>query len=69
MQDEMNDLQMPYTDPNSDDLVRVVRCRYCQHNPSEKGVGWIFCPMTGKDTRKPDDFCSYGARKERSMNE
>ena len=40
--------------------IDIVRCKECKHNP--KGIGWVSCPMTGADTRKPDDFCSYGER-------
>ena len=42
--------------------IDVVRCKECKHNP--KGIGWVSCPMTGANTRKPDDFCSYGERSE-----
>ena len=38
----------------------IIRCKECKHNP--KGIGWVSCPMTGANTRKPDDFCSYGER-------
>ena len=40
--------------------IDIVRCKECKHNP--KGIGWVSCPMTGANTRKPDDFCSYGER-------
>ena len=40
--------------------IDIVRCKYCVNNP--KGIGWIACTMTGANTRKPDDFCSYGER-------
>lgn len=40
----------------------VVHCKDCKHNP--KGIGWVSCPMTGANTRKPDDFCNYGERRE-----
>ena len=43
-----------------DRMEDVVRCKECKHNP--KGIGWVSCPMTGADTRKPDDYCSYGER-------
>lgn len=42
--------------------IDIVRCKECKHNP--KGIGWVSCPMTGTNTRKPDDFCSYGCREE-----
>ena len=40
--------------------IEIVRCRECKYNPN--GIGWVSCPMTGANTRKPDDFCSYGER-------
>lgn len=40
----------------------LVRCRDCKYHPSKDF--WIHCPMTGKGTRKPDDYCSYGERKD-----
>ena len=43
-------------------VTELVRCKECKHNP--KGIGWVSCPMTGANTRKADDFCSYGERKE-----
>lgn len=43
--------------------IDIVRCKECKHNP--KGIGWVSCPMTGANTRKPDDFCSYGSRSEK----
>ena len=45
------------------DAVPVIRCKDCKNNPSS-AVDWISCPMTGAGTRKPNDFCSYGKRKE-----
>ena len=45
------------------DAVEVVRCKDCKNNP-KTDVGWISCPMTGRDTRKANDYCSYGERKE-----
>lgn len=45
----------------SADVVEVVRCKDCKYNP--KSLGWVTCPMTGANTRKDDDYCSYGERK------
>lgn len=42
------------------DVVEVVRCGECRYNPKRS---WVHCPMTGADTRKPNDFCSYGKRR------
>lgn len=39
----------------------IIRCKDCKKNPHWE---WVGCPMTGKDTRKPDDFCSYAERRE-----
>ena len=38
----------------------IIRCKDCRKNPNWE---WVGCPMTGKDTRKPDDFCSYAERR------
>ena len=57
MQDEMNDLQMPYTDPNPGDLVRVVRCKNCRYWVSD---GVMVCDRFTDASLKPDDYCSYG---------
>ena len=43
--------------------VPVVRCRECRHYKPEE----YFSPCTlpqGLECAKPDDFCSYGQRKE-----
>ncbi len=40
------------------DAMPVVRCKDCKH---EFGGSCIIC---GFQKRKPDDFCSYGERKE-----
>ena len=44
------------------DAVPVVRCRECIKHGTE------YCPMMnhyiGEDETEPDDFCSYGQRKE-----
>ena len=49
-----------------DDVVRVVRCKDCKHCDPEN----YHCdhPMSTAIPlfRKPDDFCSYGERKEAS---
>ena len=50
------------------DAVEVVRCRECNHCDPEN----YHCdhPMgtTAPLRRKPDDFCSYGERKEDADN-
>ena len=51
------------------DAIPVVRCRECNHCDPEN----YHCdhPMgtTAPLRRKPDDFCSYGERKEGADNE
>ena len=39
----------------------IVHCKDCKKNPHWE---WVGCPMTGKNTRKPNDFCSYAERRE-----
>ena len=41
-----------------DDVAVVVRCKGCKH---EFGGSCIIC---GFQKRKPEDFCSYGERKD-----
>lgn len=56
MQDEMNDIQ--YTKPEDPDIVRVVRCKDCV---------WFHALGTCRNTdngMEPDDYCSYGERKD-----
>lgn len=45
------------------DAVPVVRCKDCKHY--DIGGSCIIC---GFQSRKPDDFCSYGERKESADN-
>lgn len=40
------------------DAVPVVRCKDCDH------LFGTLCAVCGLLPRKPDDFCSYGERKE-----
>lgn len=44
------------------DVAPVVRCKDCKH---EFGGSCIIC---GFQKRKPEDFCSYGERKEGADN-
>ena len=41
------------------DAVPVVRCRECKHYDGK----WM-CKISGVPSRKPNDYCSYGKRKE-----
>ena len=50
------------------DVAEVVRCRECKHckeTVDYKGPG-LFCSIWGREWQRvqPDDFCSYGQRKE-----
>lgn len=52
------------------DAVPVVRCKDCKWFADNNGGEWYGCKMfhvvriTPEDAPKPDDFCSYGERKE-----
>lgn len=57
-----------YADGKRDALDELVRCKECTHNRKtidEKGCG-IFCAIWGRGWHRvePDDFCSYGERRE-----
>ena len=62
-------IMMIKTAPTVDDVPVVVRCRECKHCDPEN----YHCdhPMgtTAPLRRKPDDFCSYGEKKEGADNE
>ena len=45
------------------DAVPVVRCRECKHYDGK----WM-CKISGVPSRKQNDFCSYGDRKEGADN-
>lgn len=48
------------------DAVPVVRCRDCKlYKHSDSAVSnELFCEVYGGVQTEPDDFCSYGQRKE-----
>ena len=47
------------------DAVEVVRCKYCKHYEIHKPKVLENCERNGYIIpMKPDDFCSYGERKE-----
>lgn len=52
------------------DAVPVVRCKECKWFADNNDGEWYGCQMfqvvriTPEDAPKPDDFCSYGERKE-----
>lgn len=47
------------------DAVEVVRCYQCVNNPriGTKTKGMVWCRKFRSEVR-PDDFCSYGERRE-----
>ena len=58
LQDRTNLKHKIYDMPTAD-VVEVVRCRDCKHY-----AGKWFCNICGIPSRRPNDFCSYGERKE-----
>lgn len=52
------------------DVAEVVRCKDCKWFADNNGGEWYGCKMfhvvriTPADAPKPDDFCSYGERRE-----
>ena len=52
------------------DAAPVVRCKDCKWFVDNNGGEWYGCKMfqvvriTPEDAPKPDDFCSYGERKD-----
>lgn len=44
---------------------RITRCKNCVHSDSAtfNNKGFLICPVSGMEIT-PDDFCSYGERKE-----
>lgn len=52
------------------DVAPVVRCKDCKWFADNNGGEWFGCQMfqvvliTPEDAPKPDDFCSYGERKD-----
>ena len=55
------------------DAVPVVRCRDCKHyKPQKKSAHWEnsanYCNRVVTIKVQPDDFCSYGERKEGGGN-
>ena len=51
-------------DAQTIDAVSVVRCRECKHCDPENHHCDHHMGTAAPLTRKPDDFCSYGERKE-----
>ena len=54
------------------DAVPVVRCRECKHYKTGVCLKIYYDGLASRyawQERKPDDFCSYGKRKEGADNE
>ena len=54
-------------EPIYTELVPVVRCKYCVHGTlchNLQGAEYVDCCYDDYTVRKPDDFCSYGERKD-----
>ena len=50
---------------NKADFIEVVRCKDCKYYEIHKPYVTLNCERDGKlIPMKPDDFCSYGERKE-----
>ena len=51
--------------------VPVVRCKDCVNGTfclNSQGAEYVDCMLDDYSVRKPDDFCSYGERKEGNDN-
>ena len=49
------------------DAVPVVRCKDCVNGrvfANKQGAEYVDCVLDDYSVRKPDEFCSYGERKE-----
>lgn len=63
-------LKKKVADAPTVDAVPVVRCKDCKWFADNNDGEWYGCQMfqvvriTPEDAPKPDDFCSYGERKE-----
>ena len=67
MQDELNDIQ--YTRPEDPDIVKVVRCRDCRWGRKHRmfDLEYFQCERSSLPEYyivEPDDYCSYGERKD-----
>ena len=54
-------------DAQTIDAVPVVRCKDCVNGTfclNLQGAEYVDCMLDDYSVRKPDDFCSYGERKE-----
>ena len=57
------------------DVAEVVRCKNCKWFADNNGGEWYGCKMfhvvriTPEDAPKPDDFCSYGDRRDDNVSD
>ena len=62
-------------DISAADVAPVVRCKDCKWFADNNDGEWYGCQMfqvvwiTPEDAPKPDDFCSYGERKDGGSDE
>ena len=64
----MSDVGMMIEDAPTADVVEVVRCKDCKYNAFQQPNGTIHCHAKRNlicEFRSPDDFCSYGERKDK----
>ena len=48
----------------SEDVVEVVRCKDCKYLETDDDGVTYCCSSTGLDGKLPDDYCSWGERRE-----
>lgn len=69
-QSEWEEIEEAINTAPAADVVPVVRCKDCKWFVDNNGGEWYGCKMfqvvriTPEDAPKPDDFCSYGERKD-----
>lgn len=69
-QSEWEEIEEAINTAPAADVVPVVRCKDCKWFADNNGGQWYGCQMfqvvwnTPEDAPKPDDFCSYGERRD-----
>lgn len=65
----MADAKRVLADIPAADVAYVVRCKDCKYfaNATVNSNGFLICHATGMEIA-PEDFCSYGERKEGADN-
>ncbi|MFR7854720.1 MAG: hypothetical protein ACLU40_03775 [Acutalibacteraceae bacterium] len=60
---DLTSLREVLDDTPTADVTEVVRCKDCRLATEDIMIdGWYYCCNNGM-THKPDDYCSYGERK------